>query len=110
AGPPRACSTPNDPSAASRATSRCLSLSPPSTDTPIPPPQQASKTSVPPPRIRSRPPPKSKRIGTRSSPPAASHSCPIEGRLQRDLQQHRRRRLSDAIRRVQHTRTPTPAP
>src|SRR4029079_14207747 len=48
AGPRPACSTPNDHSAASRATSRCPNSWPPSSDTPTP----APNASVPPPRVQ----------------------------------------------------------
>jgi len=42
-----ACSTPNDPSAASRATNKCPSSSPPSTDTPTPKPSPTPKLVSP---------------------------------------------------------------
>ena len=52
AGQRPACSTPNDPSAASRATSRCRSSSGLCTDTPTPKPPNKPTLSVPPPRVR----------------------------------------------------------
>src|SRR5215211_5263984 len=51
AGPPPACSTPNGPSAASRATNRCRSSWPRSTDTPTPSTPTTPKLSVPPPKV-----------------------------------------------------------
>ena len=51
AGPPPECSTPNDPSAGSRATNRYPNWSTPCVDTPTPKPPATPNLSVPPPRV-----------------------------------------------------------
>src|SRR5262245_13622103 len=62
AGPRPACSTPSDPSAASRATSSYPNSSPPSSDTPTP----APNASVPPHRVTMDRHRNSTQLGTRS--------------------------------------------